>query len=102
MKEEELLLFKEELAKIKASRNGLLGLGILIAILGIITSLIYVDAEAYEVATGTGTFTLLPEIILIVSFAIAIICCIIAELKYIAEFKIWERLPRQIKGVKKE
>ena len=32
MKEEELLLFKEELAKIKASRNGLLGLGILIAI----------------------------------------------------------------------
>ena len=58
-------------------------------------SLIYVEAEAYEVA-------LLPEIILIVSFAIAIICCIIAELKYIAEFKIWERLPRQIKGVKKE
>ena len=88
MKEEELLLFKEELAKIKASRNGLLGLGILIAILGIITSLIYVEAEAYEVATGTGTtFTLLPEIIVIVSFAIAIICCIIAELKYGKDYR---------------
>ena len=72
MKEEELLLFKEELAMIKASRNCLLGFGIFIVICGLIVSVLCV--------LDIGDFAE-AKIIPIVSGAIGIICCIIAELK---------------------
>ena len=87
MKEEELFLFKEDLASIKTARNGFLVLGIVIVILGIITAYLYVTSEALGVARGTGTFTLLPQIIVIISGAIGIMCCVIAELKYGRDYR---------------
>ena len=71
MKEEELLLFKEELARIKMSRWGFWGVGVVWIILGL-------GFARPFLGTDLGLYRLI-----IVTFgAIGIICCIIAELKY--------------------
>lgn len=87
MKKEELLLFKEDLAKIKKSRYSLLEIGIFIVIIGIFFALLQIVVETPNVARGIRTFTLLPEIILIVFGAIGIICCIVASLKYDKDYE---------------
>ena len=68
MKEEELLLFKEEVDKIKESRNVLLVLGAGIFLLCVIVSRF-------------------QSIDLVVSGTIGIICCIVASLKYDRDYE---------------
>ena len=74
MKEEELLLFKEELAGIKRNRDCLVTVGIVIFAVGIIMALIQVVTEALNVARGTGTLTLLPQLFVVTSGAVVIVC----------------------------
>ena len=82
MKEEELLLFKEELSGIKRNRNSLSAFGIFIMVMGVILAVLQTVAEALDVSRGIGTATLLPHVFLVTSIAIAIICFAIAGLVY--------------------
>jgi len=82
MKEEELLLFKEELAGIKRNRNSVSAFGIVIMVLGVIMAVLQTVTEALNEVRGTGTSTLLPYVFLVTSFAVGTICFVIAGLVY--------------------
>ena len=88
MNEEELLLFKEELAEIKMNRYGFLGLGVFMGIFGIVLAL----------TTFTGDVSLY-RLTLIFFGAIATICILVSELKFGRDYE--DKL-KELKKLKKE
>ncbi len=72
MKEEELLLFKEELAVIKEDRNALFGSAVFISIWGLILLVFQSNIGNFE----SG------KIVVVIFATIGITCALLGELKY--------------------